>query len=1113
MTRKLWMSLLVASVVALSGCDGGGGVPDGGLVQPDGARLCTGGETRCDGTCVDTSRDEDHCGACGNVCGTAEACVEGACALVCPSGQEACEDRCADLDTDEQNCGACGETCGQGETCVAGSCSVVCPESQTECGGACVDTGSDPSNCGACGTSCEAGEVCDMGTCALTCSFGLTECEGACVDLDNNPANCGACGFTCDAPDGAIGLCASRRCRTACDGAFADCNADLGEASGDGCEIDTATDPDNCGACGIVCEAENAIAGCAASSCTIAMCDAGFGDCDMDFSNGCELPLLDDDMNCGACGNVCPAGEGCNSGTCTTPVAEDCATAVALSMGPNTIDWFASTNDYLTSAPSCTSTSRAGPDLVFSYTATMDESIELVFDKPTSTRWVSVVSTAACGTVTPELACISDFSPATMSGIFRLSAGETAYIYLADTTSGTNPLDDPLTVTVNTTACASAPPPAITSLSPTDGATDVGYFAQELEVVFDAPIVETTGVVTLTDSGGGTIDFDLATSPDVSFDSSSTTLTIDTTTQLTPGETYTVSWTGVQAVICDVPVPSPTWSFTTAASSCGGTGPCGDSCGNEIVLTTGANTARWFATTNDYLTTRPSCATASSDGPDVVFSYTAAADEVVDISFDKPTSTRWAASVSASCGMPTPELACASEFSASTMDLSSFSLRTGETAYVYLVDTTSGSNPLDNPVTVNVTTTACSSVPSPVVTMVSPPDMGSAPTLSPSLEVTFDSAVSESVGTISLSGSGGTSVTYDLSMGPPEVTFNTASTVMTVAPTPFMPGETVTVTVSGMESQTCFAPVATETWSFTVPNPSCAPGMGGMVGTTETRIPTGLGSFTEYWVVADDIPTGWIYFGGTGDFYRVPKAGGPVEDVEALAGLTTSQLGYEAVIVGAEIYAIESTTTGTMGHVWRISTDGGLTWLVEDYATFPMAPNDDFRGATAIPSLGRIFLVTDESSTATGTEIWSVPIGMSAPQTATLELTVPGVANCTGIARDNTYYYLACGTGERLGRVPVGGGAFEDITTMFDMSSTTNDVYGEDLDMDGTFDVLYVQSWYEEIYYVCDPATATPFADLMVDVGGSSSNYGMGFDGDSSLYLVDDDNREIIVVQ
>ena len=50
MTRKLWMSLLVASVVALSGCDGGGGVPDGGLVQPDGARLCTGGETRCDGT-------------------------------------------------------------------------------------------------------------------------------------------------------------------------------------------------------------------------------------------------------------------------------------------------------------------------------------------------------------------------------------------------------------------------------------------------------------------------------------------------------------------------------------------------------------------------------------------------------------------------------------------------------------------------------------------------------------------------------------------------------------------------------------------------------------------------------------------------------------------------------------------------------------------------------------------------------------------------------------------------------------------------------------------------------------------------------------------------------
>jgi hypothetical protein len=288
--------------------------------------------------------------------------------------------------------------------------------------------------------------------------------------------------------------------------------------------------------------------------------------------------------------------------------------------------------------------------------------------------------------------------------------------------------------------------------------------------------------------------------------------------------------------------------------------------------------------------------------------------------------------------------------------------------------------------------------------------------------------------------------------------------------------------------------------------------MNGMVGTTMTRIPTTISSITEYFVAADTNPNGYVYIGGTADLYRAPKAGGTTENLETLAGVTSTQEGYEMLIDGDQIFTLEASTTATSNLLWRLSSDGGTTWTQQNYMQLPQVPNDDMKAIAAYN--GRYYMATEESTA--GTEIWSVAAASTAlPETAVLELMLPDEKYCNAMAVDDDYFYLACYTGDRVVRVDRVTHATELITDAFDFNITKNSLHADDIDGDGHADVLYLSSYYGEVDYVCDPHASGPFyTGILTSIGAPSTNYGLGIDRvNKVLWLFDDDTKELVKVE
>lgn len=358
MKNNAILGILLCSIVWLAGCGSDTNAPmpcSGGMLTSSTgtatcvtAPVCTGTMRVChndgaNGCDTDISNDIKNCGGCAMKCPLPPhgdpVCTDSTCGVTnCETTYKDCngsaDDGC-EIDTarDPNNCGSCGNKCAGGANgnaaCVAGKCLIVCNAPYLDCNGDPSDgcetnTDADTQNCGSCNNVCptpaNGSAACSAGTCIvssctapfLTCQPGpVNRCE---TNTSNDVNNCSGCNNVCPNIKNGTPGCLNSACGIkGCNPPYKDCD----NMASTGCEDDTSQDVLNCGSCGNSCPAvANGMPGCKSSTCGIGSCNGPFMDCDMMPGNGCEIDTSSNSNNCGSCGNICPSGQVCIASTC-----------------------------------------------------------------------------------------------------------------------------------------------------------------------------------------------------------------------------------------------------------------------------------------------------------------------------------------------------------------------------------------------------------------------------------------------------------------------------------------------------------------------------------------------------------------------------------------------------------------------------------------------------------------------------------------------------------------------------------------------------------------------------------------------------------------------------
>ncbi len=279
-------------------------------------RDCSGAGQVCDltrMTCVDCLRDVD-CSTAGQQCLGFRCVTPTRCTSsrtcpgqVCDTTRGACVDCVTALD------------CPVGEVCFSNACGAAPPpcRSDRDCSSrmqvcnltrmTCVDCAAD--------TDCPMGRFCDAdGSCVpQVCAPDSASCAD-----ETSRRVCSSDGrrvtvVPCPPVSNGTARCVDGACAPTCSAGFADCDMN----PSNGCEVNTQTSATNCGACGTACPTAGGTASCAAGACALT-CLSGLGNCDGNAANGCETNTASSASNCGRCGNSCGAGQSCASGVCVT---------------------------------------------------------------------------------------------------------------------------------------------------------------------------------------------------------------------------------------------------------------------------------------------------------------------------------------------------------------------------------------------------------------------------------------------------------------------------------------------------------------------------------------------------------------------------------------------------------------------------------------------------------------------------------------------------------------------------------------------------------------------------------------------------------------------------